>query len=103
MFTARDTETMSPDSSPQSVFTSKLQQFMQNPASLCQRQVPQPIPVPSNYSYQQPYGSFQRQYQYRQHETWWFIVKSWGRYYFIQTRWDLERALARLLHRRWGQ
>lgn len=27
---------------------------------------------------------------------------AWLRYHYIQTRWDVERSLARKLHRRWG-
>jgi hypothetical protein len=32
----------------------------------------------------------------------WQLGIAWLRYHYIQTRWDLERSLARLLRRRWG-
>lgn len=32
----------------------------------------------------------------------WHLCKQWFRYYSIQIRWDVERTVARLLHRRWG-
>jgi hypothetical protein len=31
----------------------------------------------------------------------WQLCKAWIRYHSIQVRWDIERGLARLLHRRW--
>ena len=34
-------------------------------------------------------------------ETLWARSSAWLRYYAIQWRWDIERALARVLHRRW--
>lgn len=33
---------------------------------------------------------------------WWTRCSNWIRYHSIQIRWDIERWLARLLHRRWG-
>jgi hypothetical protein len=35
-------------------------------------------------------------------EPFWQICVAWLRYYHIQMRWDIERGLARLFHRRWG-
>jgi hypothetical protein len=34
--------------------------------------------------------------------SWWMRCIAWGRYYSMQLRWDIERSLARLLHRRWS-
>jgi len=34
---------------------------------------------------------------------WWSRLRSWIDYYSIQWRWDIERRLARLFHRRWGR
>jgi hypothetical protein len=31
----------------------------------------------------------------------WQLCKAWVRYHSIQMRWDIERSLAHLLHRRW--
>ncbi len=33
--------------------------------------------------------------------SWWQICTAWVRYHSIQVRWDIERSLARLFHRRW--
>lgn len=33
--------------------------------------------------------------------SFWQLCKAWGRYHYMQMRWDIERGLARLLHRRW--
>ncbi|TMC95763.1 MAG: hypothetical protein E6J11_12975 [Chloroflexi bacterium] len=33
---------------------------------------------------------------------WWARCSNWIRYYSIQIRWDIERWLARRLHRRWS-
>ncbi len=33
---------------------------------------------------------------------WWSRLRSWIAYYSIQWRWNIERRLARLFHRRWG-
>ncbi len=35
-------------------------------------------------------------------ETLWERGVAWLRYYAIQWRWDIERTMARILHRRWG-
>lgn len=35
-------------------------------------------------------------------ETWWDQCVAWIRYWSIQTRWDIERSLARRFRRRWG-
>lgn len=35
-------------------------------------------------------------------ETWWESTVAWIRYQQVQVRWDIERAVARLFHRRWG-
>jgi hypothetical protein len=37
-----------------------------------------------------------------QQDSLWSRFVAWLRYYSIQFRWDIERRLARLLHRRWG-
>lgn len=55
---------------------------------------PVPIPVPGDDGYRQ------RQFLTRQTSLWQSGVQ-WLRYYSIQLRWDIERGLARLLHRRW--
>ena len=34
--------------------------------------------------------------------SWWTLWSKWLQYYSIQVRWDIERWLARLFHRRWG-
>ncbi|HLQ30299.1 MAG TPA: hypothetical protein VK140_13790 [Ktedonobacteraceae bacterium] len=34
--------------------------------------------------------------------SWWSICTRWFQYHSVQVRWDIERWLARLLHRRWG-
>jgi hypothetical protein len=33
--------------------------------------------------------------------SWWSLCNAWLRYHYIQWRWDVERAFARLLRRRW--
>ena len=33
--------------------------------------------------------------------SWWSRCDAWLRYHYTQWRWDVERALARLLRRRW--
>ena len=49
------------------------------------------------------YSSQEHQYRtYQSQETLWHVSIAWMRYYYTQTRWDLERSLARLFHRRWG-
>lgn len=35
-------------------------------------------------------------------ESFWQICLAWVRYHTIQLQWDIERTVARLLHRRWG-
>jgi hypothetical protein len=37
-----------------------------------------------------------------QSETWWLRCRRWIEYHSIQWRWDIERRLARIFHRRWG-
>ena len=53
-----------------------------------------PVPV---YSSQE-----QRRRSSMPREPFWQMCLAWLRYYHIQMRWDIERALARLFHRRWG-
>lgn len=55
---------------------------------------PVPIPIPSDEGYRQ------RQFSLQQ-ASWWQLCVQWFRYYSIQFRWDIERGLARLFHRRW--
>ncbi len=54
---------------------------------------PVPIPVPGDERY--------RQRQFSPQPFWWQSCVQWFRYYSIQFRWDIERGLARLFHRRW--
>lgn len=35
------------------------------------------------------------------HPSWWEACRAWVRYQTQQTRWDIERTLARILRRRW--
>lgn len=59
---------------------------------------PVPVPIPGDEGYRQ------RQFSRRQDSWWQSCVQSsvqWFRYYSIQFRWDIERGLARLFHRRW--
>lgn len=53
-----------------------------------------------------PVHVYSSQEQRRRHsmpqESWWQVCVGWLRYHHIQMRWDIERVLARLLHRRWG-
>ncbi|HTI13967.1 MAG TPA: hypothetical protein VL461_05265 [Dictyobacter sp.] len=44
----------------------------------------------------------QHRQQLQQQKTGWLLCKSWVQYYAIQWRWDVERFLARRLHKRWG-
>ncbi|MHB8597278.1 MAG: hypothetical protein ACYDER_10760 [Ktedonobacteraceae bacterium] len=37
-----------------------------------------------------------------QHSSWWRLFTGWLSFYNIQTRWYIERRIARLFHRRWG-
>jgi hypothetical protein len=37
-----------------------------------------------------------------QSDPWWLRCRKWLNYHTIQLRWDVERHLARLFHRRWG-
>ena len=37
-----------------------------------------------------------------QQRSLWQLCTQWLRYHSIQLRWDIERSLARLFHRRWG-
>lgn len=39
---------------------------------------------------------------YHQATPWWARLRMWIEYYSIQWRWDIERHLARLFKRRWG-
>ena len=55
---------------------------------------PVPIPIPGDEGYR-------RQPFLRPQTPWWQRCVQWYRYYSIQIRWDIERALARLFHRRW--
>ena len=56
---------------------------------------PLPIPIPVDERYQR--GPFPMQ-----QPSWWQFCTQSLRYYSIQLRWDIERSLARLFHRRWG-
>jgi hypothetical protein len=55
---------------------------------------PVPVPVPGDEGYR-------RQPFLPQQTSWWQSCVQWFRYYSIQIRWDVERALARLFHRHW--
>lgn len=37
-----------------------------------------------------------------QQAPWWTLCNKWLQFHTIQIRWDIERWLARLFHRRWG-
>jgi hypothetical protein len=37
-----------------------------------------------------------------QPESWWVLCRKWLHYTSIQWRWDVERRIARIFHRRWG-
>ncbi len=52
-----------------------------------------PVQVDERYGYKQPPV---------QQASWWALCMAWLRYHSIQIRWDIERWLARLFHRRWG-
>jgi hypothetical protein len=41
------------------------------------------------------------QQPYMERVSWWQLCAAWVRYHSIQLRWDIERHVARLLHRRW--
>ncbi len=56
-----------------------------------------PVPVPTDDAYEHARRSFTSQ-----PPSPWQHFTAWLRYYYIQTRWDIERRLARKLHRRWG-
>ncbi|TMC16586.1 MAG: hypothetical protein E6J33_09415 [Chloroflexi bacterium] len=50
-------------------------------------------------------ATFEDQYKRRppvQQASWWTLCTRWLQYHSIQVRWDIERWLARLFHRRWG-
>jgi hypothetical protein len=52
-----------------------------------------------------PVYSIQEQQHHRfpaPQESFWQICIAWVRYHTIQLQWDIERTVARLLHRRWG-
>ena len=53
-----------------------------------------PVPVPTD---EHPHRSFTPP-----PPSLWKRLTAWLRYYYIQTRWDIERRLARKLLRRWG-
>ncbi len=55
-----------------------------------------PVPVPTDDAHKHPRRSFTTPLSS------WERLTAWLRYYSIQTRWDIERRLARKLHRRWG-
>jgi hypothetical protein len=57
-----------------------------------------PIPVPTNDAYGH---NDSRSFSSPSSSAWERFV-AWLRYHFIQTRWDIERRLARTFHRRWG-
>jgi hypothetical protein len=45
----------------------------------------------------------QQQHQFSTpQESFWQVCIAWVRYHAIQMQWDIERTIARLLHRRWG-
>lgn len=54
-----------------------------------------PIPIRSSHF-------DQRRIAPASQETLWEHGMAWLRYMAIQWRWDIERAVARILHRRWG-
>jgi hypothetical protein len=56
-----------------------------------------PVPVPTRDA------DMARKHRqaFQPRESWWTLFTAWLRYHSIQTRWDIERALARLLRRRW--
>jgi hypothetical protein len=56
-----------------------------------------PVPVPTNDAYKQNSPSF-----LSPSSSAWERFVAWLRYHSIQTRWDIERRLARKFHRRWG-
>ncbi len=56
-----------------------------------------PVPVPTDDSYEHTRRSFTPP-----PPSFWERFTAWLRYYYIQMRWDVERRLARKLHRRWG-
>ncbi|GHO53011.1 hypothetical protein [Ktedonobacter robiniae] len=35
-------------------------------------------------------------------DPWQYRIQAWLTYHMIQIRWDIERGIARLLHKRWG-
>ena len=57
--------------------------------------MPSFIPIPVDERHQG--GQFPMQQQ-----SWRQLCTQWLRYHSIQLRWDIERSLARLFHRRWG-
>ncbi|WP_126595643.1 hypothetical protein [Dictyobacter aurantiacus] len=56
------------------------------------------IPVRTTY----PGANSKTTLPYQEPDSWYTLCKAWVRYQYIQTRWDIERRLARLFHRRWG-
>ncbi|HET9918468.1 MAG TPA: hypothetical protein VFQ30_01405 [Ktedonobacteraceae bacterium] len=57
--------------------------------------IPLPIPLPVDER------AHNRQF-FMQQPSLWQLCKQWLRYHSIQIRWDIERTVARLFHRRWG-
>ena len=49
-----------------------------------------------------PFEDQHRQRPPVQQASWWMLCTRWLQYYSIQLRWDIERSLSRLFHRRWG-
>ena len=54
------------------------------------------VPVPIDDRYKRASMPMQR-------PSWWLRCTRWIAYYRIQLRWDIERRLARLFNRRWGE
>ncbi|GER87476.1 hypothetical protein KDW_16380 [Dictyobacter vulcani] len=57
------------------------------------------LPVPVRLHEQQSNPETANQYF---SDTWWSLCTAWLRYQRIQLQWDIERSIARRLHRRWG-
>ncbi|MBV9230495.1 MAG: hypothetical protein JOZ18_14395 [Chloroflexi bacterium] len=56
-----------------------------------------PVPIATDDPYEHS-----RRFSTSQPLSLWERFMAWLRYYYIQIRWDIERRLARKLHRRWG-
>lgn len=61
--------------------------------------IPTPVYASNTDNPYDPYGHRRR--SPLQQPSWWEYCVAWLRYQCIQLRWDIERSLARLLHRRW--